>query len=257
MSISGNKKQRPRPTREELEAKNRGRHADWTAFSARQDAMARDIIEATGKPLRDGRTAQELAQDLNELAAAVKVHAGLRANPISSAQKIQLEKIRSAARKLAKYTGTLCGQDMREKEPRMFELLTDQAQLHAQQYGPYSGLPNTPTKSGCIDYQPAPAVLQAVSGAWLLQCWSNDLLENHKNEACDLSPVERWLVGGQLPRLYEKFFDRFGVSKGSSAIATKTSSIKFVTACLEALGYKPKEPNAIVLHWDRYRRSQA
>ena len=223
-------------------------------MSSISEKVAQDIVAATELHLANNKTIQSLAEALTELRQMAGVYEALDGAPSRADLRRKTEAIRKSSWRLAQTLGVLDGADLRDANPSLFELLCGQAQRHAEALGAYSGSPATLVASGdgqWLDFQPGEAVLRAVEGARRLWQWADALEKLLVGQpAQGGTPFERWLIGDELPAVYESFFGRdFGITKDSSGPA-----VRFVNAVLTAFGYPEKSPNAIELHWDRSRK---
>ena len=111
-----------------------------------------------------------------------------------------------------------------------------------------------------IDYG-SDAIFQRVcESVWLLHAWAKAGREEAEQEdvshwQVDGPSAQAWLIGQELPSIYERHFNRpFGISKPHDGSGPPGGpGIRFVQICAEALGFE-MTPWAIEKAWDRYRK---
>jgi hypothetical protein len=97
-------------------------------------------------------------------------------------------------------------------------------------------------------FEVAPLILQFIKRA------QQELDARSRNSVAIFDEEYRaqvWLVGGQLPRLYERLTGRrFGVAKDKEGNRPlDTTGVKFVRLLLQAMGLPPISPDTVVSHW--------
>ncbi len=219
------------------------------------------IAEAAGG-LPEGGNIAALAADLQEAYDSYSIRQYLRDNPPSPQQRIEfLEQIEKLSRRLAKVLGTEGGKDI---EPYVLSALAHGAHVFAENGGAFPDHPPSmtfETEDGLqfTHYGPVAAIRRAARDVWYLYKWAKVVRQEDNGQTePPWKPggpsAEAWLVGNELPRLYQHHFGRaFNVSKPWGALGpARGPAIAFSRACLAAFGID-KKPDAIAKMLSRYR----
>src|SRR5262249_51245733 len=142
-----------------------------------------------GLAYAEGRTDEELAEALADLAIATQTALFLRAST-SRQLRQRLTDFQKAARRLA-----LLAEDLEIQE--LFALA-------ATQEWP----PGTRECGFPFDHRGDLMAQATGRNARLLDHWAQSILQKHAAASPKPAPIDRWLVGGQLPHLYKHFFGK-------------------------------------------------
>jgi hypothetical protein len=120
-----------------------------------------------------------------------------------------------------------------------------------------------------VDWDGSVAVRKATDCVWLLYQWAQDEYEAQcraveakkmgelfpDDDATARVSAEQWLIGFALPKIYERHFKKFGISKPDPKTGKPFGpGIRFIQACLQEIGVD-KSADAIEKHWRRSRQT--
>lgn len=229
------------------------------------------IISATGVPSASPN-AEQLCADLNETFNHFSIWKELDNQQTRKQRLNQLSTIVKRAKTLLALVDPKGGTGSESEDPLLFDTLVRHAERYAEEHGPYPGL--EPIEWALEDgdkittHQSATAVERAIAGIRWLETWADAAQQELKSNP-DLywremsgPAAESWLIGKQLPLLFERHFDKpFGVSKASHDPTGKKGhkpygpGIRFIQAVFKTMDIE-KSADAIEKTWDRHRKSQ-
>jgi hypothetical protein len=220
-------------------------------------AVARQIIAFTGERLLDADE-DALSEELQDALQTFAWRRSLEDAPTSKQVVDLCMTLTTSLNRVLGRIGIADGQDIRDANPQLFEILCGAAEAEGRRVGGYRGIqPTRIEDSEELDYGGAAAVLAATY--WLQQMaeWSTVLSKNPP-AAFDFDgelPILRWFICELLGPIYERHSGRkLGVSRpGDLSFKSEYGPfVRFVQASLAAWGYEQKG-EAIIKTVQRWR----